>query len=508
MKFHLLIVDDEVVIRKGLSDYINWDAYDCQVTATASNGKEAMEIIENNNIDIVLTDIKMPVLDGIGLAEYVYENHPDIAVIILSGYSEFEYAQSAIKYQVNEYILKPAAKEKIIESVQNVAQKLITSRSNKTIDEKEFAYLKDTVFQELTDSSVVTEDIKKRAAEHDINLNGFYVAAFQLVDSTDSINLLKDTIIDFKSNGYCYRYNNLIITIYYETNENYIGQIVDNCNLVINEFYKEYNEPVFVGISEHHNCIEEFAAGVSQAISALSLCFYSSSHIVTYTAKAADGNNNLSAETTLLLHDFETAIIQLDFKKSNDIASDIFIKLQSSFADEDTAVNICFQIYYICYRVVLKSHLILPEKDYSGMINNCSDIFQLKTFIGDLLNTVKQLLTQSTKKYSDFVQETISYIQDHIAEDLSLEVLAKIVNSNESYLSRTFKKECGISIINYITTLRIALAKDLLAGSTLRTFEIADSIGIHDAAYFSSLFKKNTGLSPKEYRNQFIHQTN
>ena len=265
---------------------------------------------------------------------------------------------------------------------------------------------------------------------------------------------------------------------------------------------------MFVGISEHHNCIEEFAAGVSQAISALSLCFYSSSHIVTYTAKATDGNNNLSAETTLLLHDFETAIIQLDFKKSNDIASDIFIKLQSSFADEDTAVNICFQIYYICYRVVLKSHLILPEKDYSGMINNCSDIFQLKTFIGDLLNTVKQLLTQSTKKYSDFVQETISYIQDHIAEDLSLEVLAKIVNSNESYLSRTFKKECGISIINYITTLRIALAKDLLAGSTLRTFEIADSIGIHDAAYFSSLFKKNTGLSPKEYRNQFIHQTN
>ena len=83
----------------------------------------------------------------------------------------------------------------------------------------------------------------------------------------------------------------------------------------------------------------------------------------------------------------------------------------------------------------MKSHLILPEKDYSGMINNCSDIFQLKTFIGDLLNTVKQLLTQSTKKYSDFVQETISYIQDHIAEDLSLEVLAKIVNSNESYLS-------------------------------------------------------------------------
>ena len=91
MIFHLLIVDDEAIFRKGLSQYINWETYDCVVSATAKNGTEAIDIIESTPIDIVITDVRMPSLDGIGLAKYIHENHPEISVIILSGYSEFEY---------------------------------------------------------------------------------------------------------------------------------------------------------------------------------------------------------------------------------------------------------------------------------------------------------------------------------------------------------------------------------------------------------------------------------
>ena len=113
MIFHLLIVDDESIFRKGLSEYINWETYDCVVSATAKNGTEAIEIIESTPIDIVITDVRMPSLDGIGLAKYIYENHPEISVIILSGYSEFEYAKQAIKYGVQDYILKPPRKEEV-----------------------------------------------------------------------------------------------------------------------------------------------------------------------------------------------------------------------------------------------------------------------------------------------------------------------------------------------------------------------------------------------------------
>mgnify|MGYP000030386243 FL=1 len=117
MIFHLLIVDDETIFRKGLSEYINWETYDCVVSATAKNGTEAIDIIESTPIDIVITDVRMPSLDGIGLAKYIHENHPEISVIILSGYSEFEYARSAIQYNVAEYLLKPAAKKDVILSL-------------------------------------------------------------------------------------------------------------------------------------------------------------------------------------------------------------------------------------------------------------------------------------------------------------------------------------------------------------------------------------------------------
>lgn len=110
----------------------------------------------------------------------------------------------------------------------------------------------------------------------------------------------------------------------------------------------------------------------------------------------------------------------------------------------------------------------------------------------------------SSKKYSSFIEETIIYIKEHIADDLSLELIAQNVHTNESYLSRNFQKRMWSFNCKLLTMLRISMAKDFLANTNLKTFEISDKIGIHDPAYFSVIFKKNTGLSPKDYRNQFV----
>ena len=162
MIFNLLIVDDEAPIRKGLSEYIKWEDYDCKVVATANNGEDAITKINENDINIVLTDVKMPLLDGIGLAKYIHENRPDIAVIILSGYSEFEYARSAIQYHVSQYLLKPASKDQVIAAVKEVCEKIVTSKSNTRIKESELAFLKDQLFQQLTDSNVIDEEKQKK----------------------------------------------------------------------------------------------------------------------------------------------------------------------------------------------------------------------------------------------------------------------------------------------------------------------------------------------------------
>lgn len=100
-------------------------------------------------------------MDGIGLAKYIYENHPDVAVIILSGYSEFEYARSAIQYHVSQYLLKPVSKDQIITAVKEVCEKIVTSKSNTQIKESELAFLKDQLFQQLTDSNIIDENTQK-----------------------------------------------------------------------------------------------------------------------------------------------------------------------------------------------------------------------------------------------------------------------------------------------------------------------------------------------------------
>ena len=110
MIFKLLVVDDEVTMRKGISNYMNWASIDCQVVGSASDGMEAIDFLKNHPVDIVITDIKMPAADGLEVARFVHENHPMTKVIILTGYADFEYAQTAIKYHVTSFILKPIKK--------------------------------------------------------------------------------------------------------------------------------------------------------------------------------------------------------------------------------------------------------------------------------------------------------------------------------------------------------------------------------------------------------------
>ena len=127
MIFKLLVVDDEVTMRKGISNYMNWASIDCQVVGSASDGVEAMEFLKSQPVDIVITDIKMPAADGLEVARFVHENYPRTKVIILTGYADFEYAQTAIKYHVTSFILKPTNKKELFAAVQEAQKQLIVS---------------------------------------------------------------------------------------------------------------------------------------------------------------------------------------------------------------------------------------------------------------------------------------------------------------------------------------------------------------------------------------------
>ncbi len=136
MTFKLLIVDDESTMRKGIAEYMNWNLIDCEVAGTASDGLEAIAFLGKHDVDIIITDIRMPEADGLAVAKYVFENCPEKKVILLTGYADFEYAKTAIQYKVSAFILKPTNKKELFEAVQAAQNQLLTSKHTDSITGK------------------------------------------------------------------------------------------------------------------------------------------------------------------------------------------------------------------------------------------------------------------------------------------------------------------------------------------------------------------------------------
>ncbi len=499
MIFHLLIVDDEAATRRGLSSFFDWGSIDCDVTATACDGAEAIEIIKSTPVDIVITDVKMPVTDGLELARYIYENHPQIAVIILTGYAEFEYARTAIRYNVSSFLLKPTPKDEIVAAVKEAQQRIIVSKRQDSIAKSELAFLKDQFLQELTYGSV-SEDTDKRLEQFHISLDYYYIAAFRLDGAPSELNQLKELIIQQKSNSFCFRYNNLILSVYFYEE---LASVMENCQEIVRIPEQLYSMKVFVGVSSLHHGAAEFSTATFEAIHTLSLTFYSPSSIAVFDAAEGRIDNILSAEDTLSLYELENAIRQRDFQAVSAVTSALFLKLKSNFVNENDAKSICSYIYYLTFRVLAKSGHALPSEEHLAQIGRATDIFQLEDIIKRLLAFAREELTSSDREYSGYVQQAITYIREHPADELTLDDIAQHTHMNSSYLSRIFKKECGCSVTEYITTIRMEKAKELLETTNLLTYEIAEQIGVNEPSYFSMLFKKYAGLTPTEYRSRF-----
>lgn len=505
MIFKLLVVDDEATMRKGIANFINWSSIDCEVAGTASDGVEAMDFLASSPVDIVITDIRMPEADGLEVARYVYENHLDVKVILLTGYADFAYAQTAIRYNVSSFILKPTNKKELLEAVQEAQKDLIVSKKNSSIAKEEIAFLKDQLLLELT-VQPLTAELEERLDKLDICLEHYYAAAFQMVPMGEDISSLKKIIINEKHNAYCYRYNNLIMTIYFldKPHSGPPKDIMDNCREIAEIAETLASRHAAVGISLCHSGASEFGAAVSEAIYALTLNFYSEENISMFCAPPDGKGYDLTAENSMDLFEFENCLNSRQFEDAENILCSIFMKFKSNLVNSRDVKNICSQIYYICSRVLIKKEAGPLDAEYLTRIHSSSDIFSLETSTLELMSHTREHLLGVSGSQNKLVESAVKYIHSHLSEQLSLEAISEQLHISPSHLSRTFKKVCDESLTEYVNKARIEKAKDYLTRSDILTYEIAELVGYNDPTYFSSIFKKYTGLSPTEYKQQIL----
>lgn len=535
--YRILLVDDEAIIRKGLKNVIDWASMDCIVVGEASSGLEGMELIKALKPDIVITDIKMPGINGLEMIEKTKEIVPCCKIIILTGFRDFEYLQKSIKLGAFDYLLKPSK----IEDITNIIKNAIISLNKSKEKEEEFNKLKiefekqipflrqKLLYDILFKITYKDEEILEQLKLYNIIINDFILLIVQIESKNYQNNnqyekqLYQFGIINafeesFEKDFIIYDVpinNKEIIFIveskeYIENFKELVYSMVDNLNASVNSCF---GFSITVAISTLGKGFKDLPYKVKEAEEALEYKIYiGDNSIIPYQdLKAFYRGIDFS-----LLEDFQKILIKY-IKIGNEenvrlTLNEINKYLKDNKINIDSIRNYFNNIVYSIKNIAsVEIDNSLYEK-FKDLLSNTKYNNNEYDYFNILLNLVEEISLKTASKINflnhktinSTLQRAIDYINEHYAENITLSSVSEYSFVSTFYLSRMFTKELGKNFIDYINEVKIEKAKIFLKNTSYKTYEIAEMIGVKDAHYFSKLFKKYTGYTPSEYKDSNI----
>jgi two-component system response regulator YesN len=365
-------------------------------------------------------------------------------------------------------------------------------------------YLRDQFFQELADTYDVSQELISHGKDYGVILEDYCIVAFKsysLEVPAKRLAFIRDILIKQYPNDYIFRYDKYVL---------WVSKIVDSHDFTMSKELDGIHEVIEVGLSLYGVNILSGISGVKhgfadfskrEAITALNQSFYSGENICYYNANEPIVNNNFMNEYLEILFDLELKWSGWFFEECVQLISDLFDRLKREHVSAFDTKSIAISIYYICLRTLIKSNLTFPNADFFSEINACQSIDDIQAVVLSCCNESSSLLMSNKKIMNRAVEKAIQYIHSNYKEELSLALIAEEIHINQSHLSRIFKKECGDSITDYIIKIRIEKAQEMLSFSNMLTYEVAEAVGFNDPTYFSTVFKKITGVTPKDFKH-------
>jgi two-component system, response regulator YesN len=510
----VLLVDDEDMIRQGICESIDWNKFNMRVIGQAEDGEEALEIFKECNPQLILTDIKMPFMDGLELVEKVRVQDSETYIIIISGYDDFKYAQKAIKLGATDFILKPID----LECVEEILHKIsldFTERTKKKDNERELKekvenslgilqgnFLKDLIFRKR-DSQLIEESVKElQIVEADYSV--------ALIVQLDDLEALDEPLFFNEKGVFALEINNKELVILMmgaselslRNKMNKIGKIVRS----------EINGSITIAFGKVYPTLLELSHSYGEALKALEYKFILGNGQDIFYERIKDKVKEYS--NVINNKDYE-AIYSIDFTEKESIQRDIDLLM-------DNIKNAGRDSYLYSQMIVSNIYMsaIKALKEIGGKVEEVFDnpINEFKQLASNpTIDLVKDHLLVTLYKIADYINERqfgkYTYIidkakafinQNYNNPDFSIESAARYVNISNSYFSILFKQETGQTFVDYLTFFRIEKAKYLLRASSFRSYEISEKVGFNNSTYFSTIFKKYTGYSPSEYRKQIL----
>ncbi|CAM3630023.1 response regulator [Marinicrinis lubricantis] len=519
--FRVLLADDEYIIIQSLKKAIPWEALQMEVVAEAKDGEEAYRLIQETRPDIILTDIRMPIVDGLMLMERVRKEHPNTLFIVISGYGEFEYAREALRMGAFDYVLKPIDHEELLETVRKAGEKLHRHYEELELQERLkhslgtlSAVARERLYLQLIEGNQQPFNQMYWLEQDQLN-EAYYVLLVQL-DQYPSLarkwrqeerrlwlfavrNILQEygetsgarSVFPFHSGEWLLVFADEPDVRKRERGEEIVSIVKRHTKLSCS-----------VGVSTVCQGMEKLGECYQSAQDALMERFYQG-HEGVYLFQPR-GQQVLGSVYPL---DLEGKLIQsaktLDEQRIYQIMDELKSRWHAASYDKEQIQSCMIQLIVVLYREL--EHLYSFQEPVDTLITGIYEsetLDEMLSFVSSSLLTSIQGLKQRQSRYDNgqLIDKVKKYIEDHYNQDLSVDEAAEVAGLSCSHFCTWFKKETGQTFLEYLTGYRMNKACYILAHSDVKVYQTAPLVGYQDSKYFTQVFKRMIGMTPTEYR--------
>lgn len=540
----VFLVEDEYTIREGIKRAIHWEEEGFELVGEAGDGEMAYPRIRETEPDILITDIRMPFMDGLQLATLVKKDLPNIRILILSGYDDFQYAHEAIRIGVAGYLLKPLSVETLLEKLHEIEGSINEEKAKqRTVDyyRKELEDVKalegQQFLRDVIDGKYSMVEAIEQGREYDMDLAGgcYSVMLMQIRSSgrsSDAVGAYSGSREEIYERihagvaemGYLYEYLQSGETMCFlrrgETAEqlaalqeegvaNFRAYMEQYPNLI---WFLAYGEPVERIRDVKHSyetASRKFAMRYMYDVSHVFL--YSDPQEIEVTNQRESNIDYRNLDITKMSQRYITNFLQNgSIAETEDFVRDYFASMGKEAVSSYILRQYVVMGTIFCMLSFLET-LGVPEDEIYANLGDMQESLRHIERADDTQDYIKDLLIKtltvrnriSDSRYTALIKEAVDYMRENYSsEEISLQSVASAVNVSASHFSTVFKQETGQNFVEFLTDIRMDKARELLTCTSMRTSDVGYAVGYKDPHYFSYIFKKVQGVSPREYRAQ------
>ena len=526
-RYKVILVDDEAEVIDMIEKKIHWNDLGFEVAGSATNGVKALELVEKLQPDVVLTDIKMPYMDGLELSRRLNREYPNIYIMLCTGFDEFEYAKEAVHLEIKEYMLKPVNATELSESLTNLKHTLDREREEKLNVKKLNDYFQEVLpklqsnfFISLIEGRVEKHDYERFLQAYQVDMKGplfgcviFHTSENHVPEGMNPLLLsmsvereIKQRLMDqWNCREFIYMGN--ILLILELDAEDKITQITDACDRFCRWAYRIMGAVVTAGIGTVCDSLYEISLSYERAREAVS-------YRVLYGTKRAINIGEIVPKEQIKPVQSEESRMQTLFRTirigdSAEIERAAYGEMEKLHKNTETMSQ-----YNLATMEIVSGFFKFctdNSLDFNKISGNMQNIYEkvsqmdessLTAWIVQMSKTISEKLKCARNSSARrLIVEAQNIVQERYMEaDISLDEVCAVLGVSNSYFSSVFKKEAGKSFISYLTDYRMDIAAEMILNTDEKSYTIAEKVGYLDANYFSYVFKKKFGASPSKYR--------